>query len=233
VSDDPFGQHGFRCRLEWGLDGMRRLSAVADVVVVVDVLRFTTCVDVVVAGGGSVTPLSWSGVDDGPIPEGDLSPARLAERGAGIAVAIPSPNGATLCLEGTSWGAPVLAGCLRNATAVGLAADRLAGTGVVAVVAAGERWGEPPGRLRVAVEDLVGAGAVLAAVGRAGCSPEALAAVETFESAAGDLAGWLGACGSGRELAAKGFGEDVEVAARLDASDAVPVLRDGAFVLLQ
>lgn len=233
MSDDPFGQSGFGCRLEWGLDGLRRLAAVADVVVVVDILRFTTCVDVVVARGGSVVPHRWTAPADADRALAELSPVALSRAAPGAVVELPSPNGATLSVEGAAWGATVLAGCLRNASAVGLAARRLAGDGVVAVVPAGERWGEPPGRLRVAVEDLVGAGAVLAAVGTTGCSPEARAAIETFESAAGDLGGWLGACGSGRELIGRGYGADVEMAALLDVSDAVPVLRDQAFVPLQ
>jgi 2-phosphosulfolactate phosphatase len=232
MSDDPFGQAGFQCRLEWGLDGLRRLAAVADVVVVVDVLRFTTCVDVVVSRGGSVVPHRWTGPSDSPATA-DLSPVALSRVRRGDVVELPSPNGATLSIEGAAWGAAVLAGCLRNASAVGRAAARLAGDGVVAVVPAGERWGEPPGRLRVAVEDLLGAGAVLVAAARESCSPEARAAMETFGSAAGDLDGWLGACGSGRELVARGLGADVEMAARLDVSEAVPVLRDTAFVPLQ
>ena len=39
----------------------------------------------------------------------------------------------------------------------------------------------------------------------------------------------LGACASGRELVEQGWPQDVEVAAELDQSDAVPVLREGAY----
>jgi hypothetical protein len=38
------------------------------------------------------------------------------------------------------------------------------------------------------------------------------------------------ACASGRELAERGFARDVELATEFDISDAVPVLRESAFV---
>ena len=83
------------------------------------------------------------------------------------------------------------------------------------------------------MEDLWGAGAVLsalAALGRADFSPEAQAARAAYDGLEGDVAAALHACASGRELDAIGFGDDVDVAAEVDASTVVPVLRDGAFV---
>ena len=44
-----------------------------------------------------------------------------------------------------------------------------------------------------------------------------------------DLARTIMDSASGRELTAIGFAEDVAIAVEIDASDAVPVLRDGAF----
>ena len=136
------------------------------------------------------------------------------------------PRRRTVALAAAGSGATVLAGCLRNATAVARAALRLGRT--LAVVAAGERW--PDGSLRPAVEDLLGAGAVLAALDHPAPSPEARAAAGAFRSA--DLPTALRECASGRELAGAGYANDVAVAARLDASDVVPVLSDRAFVAL-
>jgi 2-phosphosulfolactate phosphatase len=91
------------------------------------------------------------------------------------------------------------------------------------------------GPLRPEVEDLLGAGAVVAALvaagGRdpAGLAPEARSARAVFEAAGPDLAAWLADCASGRELAGLGWSDDVATAAVLDADTAVPVLDGVAF----
>jgi 2-phosphosulfolactate phosphatase len=97
--------------------------------------------------------------------------------------------------------------------------------GKVAVIAAGERW--PDGTLRPAWEDLVGAGAVIAALPGTR-SPEAQLAADAFEAAR--LDGQLLACMSGRELDELGFRADVALAADLDASPHAPELVDDAYV---
>jgi len=54
----------------------------------------------------------------------------------------------------------------------------------------------------------------------------ALAAFEALES---NLRPLLEDCASGRELLARGYPPDVELASQLDASGAVPVLEAGIF----
>jgi len=122
---------------------------------------------------------------------------------------------------------------VRNAQAAALwLAPLVSSGGSVAVVAAGERW-DADDSLRPAIEDLLGAGAVLAAlmtlVGGDGFSPEASLAAEASTAGRERLATRLHDCASGRELAAKGFGADVDVAADLNSSSVVPVLVAGAF----
>jgi 2-phosphosulfolactate phosphatase len=142
-------------------------------------------------------------------------------------VELASPNGATVSLAAARAGAVVLAGCLRNASAVAAAARSLGGP--VAVVAAGER--RPDGSLRPAVEDLLGAGAVVRALGGTP-SPEARAAVAAFLDAAADLPAVLAGCVSGRELAARGRAADLRLAAEHDVSRVVPRLAGGGFAQL-
>jgi 2-phosphosulfolactate phosphatase len=79
------------------------------------------------------------------------------------------------------------------------------------------------------MEDMVGAGAILAALHPTAPSPEAIAAITVYAAAAAALLPFVAACSSGRELTELGYAGDVEIAAQLDASEAVPVLRDGAF----
>jgi 2-phosphosulfolactate phosphatase len=126
----------------------------------------------------------------------------------------------------------VLAASLRNATAVGrwLAARGYGSDKAVAVVPAGERW--PDGSLRPALEDLLGAGAVLNALDVApeALSPEATAAQAVFAGLSKRaLADMIRSCGSGQELIAAGFADDVEVAVEADTSGVVPALLGGCF----
>ena len=83
------------------------------------------------------------------------------------------------------------------------------------ICAAGECW--PDGSLRVAVEDWLGAGAILRHLpGQK--SSEALAAIAAFEDAAPRLAEVIAQSSSGRELVERGYGQDVEIAVALDVS---------------
>jgi 2-phosphosulfolactate phosphatase len=100
------------------------------------------------------------------------------------------------------------------------------------VVATGERWrydGTLTGSLRPAVEDLAGAGAILAALAPLDPSPEAVAAMAVFDAALPSLERFLADCASGKELCGRGFAADVELAAQLDISPTVLHFKDGAF----
>ncbi|MBK5221754.1 MAG: 2-phosphosulfolactate phosphatase [Acidimicrobiia bacterium] len=248
---DWFDQVGWRWRFGWGPHAVRRLAPVSDVVVVVDVLRFTTAVDVAMAAGALVFPYRWNdgtaadyateqgavlasktlGPSDGS--PWSLSPASLASIPAGTRLVLPSPNGSALCFGAAEAGATaVFAACLRNASAVAAAAARAAGTdGVVGVVAAGERWNGPTGPLRPALEDLLGAGAVLAAADDASSlSPEARSARAAFAAEADDLGATIASCGSGIELAERGGVDDLAWASAHDVSAVAPRLDSPNFV---
>jgi 2-phosphosulfolactate phosphatase len=125
----------------------------------------------------------------------------------------------------------VVASCLRNASAVGrwLIAQGYGTLGhPVVVVASGERW--PDGSLRPALEDALGAGAVLHHLNSAGCalSAEAGAMAAMFASTR-DVRSAIRACGSARRLVDAGYGADVDVASQVDCDRAVPILKDRAF----
>lgn len=241
-----YAQEGFDARFEWGIEGLRRLAPHSGVIVIVDVLRFTTAVDVAVSRGAVVYP--YHGRSDGsaeayarelgaqlagrhgantPGQSYSLSPASLLTLVPDERLVLPSPNGATLAFLAASTPAMVLAGCLRNATAVATAAREHGGA--VTAIAAGERWEHDADSLRPAVEDLLGAGAILTALRPAAPSPEARAAMAAFQATKPDLRAHLFGCSSGRELIQKGFSRDVEIAAEHDVSHSVPILRGRAF----
>lgn len=229
-----FDQRDAACRCEWG-PGALDVLAPADVVIVVDVLSFTTCVDVAASRGVAIFPFPWKdaaaaafaaergAVLAGPRGAGgySLSPASFRDARRGLRCVLPSPNGAALALRAEGI---VLAGCLRNAAAVAAEARRLGAT--FNVCPAGERW--PDGSLRPALEDWLAAGAILAALPGVK-SPEAVAAMAAFEAHRDRLPAVLAATGSGRELIGKGYAVDVEIAAELDESRCAPRLVGGAF----
>jgi 2-phosphosulfolactate phosphatase len=233
-----FAQAEYDLRCEWGLPGLLHVSTGCDAVVIVDVLSFSTAVDIAVARGASVLPYRWK--DDSAAlfaeerharlaaaqrsrTEFSLSPASLQTVPPGTALVLPSPNGSTLSLSAGK--APTFTACLRNAPAV---AQHLAKAAArVAVIPAGERW--EVGSLRPGLEDWIGAGAVLSLLSGSR-SPEAELAVAAFERFRGDLGSALLGCGSGRELVVAGFRCDVELAAEYRVSPAVPMLAGDRFI---
>jgi 2-phosphosulfolactate phosphatase len=231
--------------LEWGPVGAKVLSESCDVLVVVDVLSFSTSVTVAVERGARVWPHTGGenagalareigavlagnrGSHEGPT----LSPASLLGIRPDSRLVLPSPNGSAIAYAAVNGGVTaidggvtVVVGCLRNARAVG---RWLRDYDRIGVVPAGERWGD--GSLRPAYEDLVGAGAVIDQIAAhdlsVSLSPEAEAAAVAFRSLRP-----LEECPSGRELVERGFAEDVRIASEVDVSSVVPRLTEGRFV---
>jgi 2-phosphosulfolactate phosphatase len=237
-----------RCRLEWGRRGAATGAARGDILVIVDVLSFSSAVVTATERGASVYPCAdgesetdrahalgaEAAVHRNAVPaEGrySLSPLSFLTVTAGERVVLASPNGAT-CSRHAREAPAIICGALLNRSAVATSLrSMLSGSDrAVTVVACGERWEEPAeeGRLRFAIEDYLGAGAIIAALGVVSTA-EATLAARAFESAAGELPELLHLCDSGRELDQKGYRGDVEHAARVDLYAVVPVLREGRF----
>lgn len=101
-------QGGFDVRFDWGVRGLAALRGGVAAVVVVDVLRFTTAVDVAVSGGVAVYPYPTADASaaefarardallagTGPATGPSLSPGSLRGLPAGSRLVLPSPNGA-------------------------------------------------------------------------------------------------------------------------------------------
>ena len=234
----PFSQEAWTCRCEWGPGAVAALAA-ADVTIVVDVFSFTTCVDVATSRGASILPYAWNDASAAEFAcsqraelagrrrqaKYSLAPESYLEAQAGLRCVLPSPNGAQVTLAAARTPSVVLAGSLRNARAVAEAARQLGRT--FNVVPAGERW--PDGSLRPALEDWLGAGALLRGL-PGSRSPEAESAVALFERHSERLVEALDHCGSGRELDGRGHARDKFIAGQLDVSSCVPRFDGIAFV---
>jgi 2-phosphosulfolactate phosphatase len=227
--------------VEWGLQGALNYAHNVDAIVVVDVLSFSTSVTVAVGRGATVWPhpggpgaqelannikgllAGRRTLTNGP----SLSPTSLLDLPEGSRLVLPSPNGGTIAYSLAGATCQVFAGALRNASAVGRFLAEARDIETVVLVPAGERW--PDDSIRVAYEDLVGAGAIvsrmLAVDPAVQLSAEAEAAMAAYERLRP-----LTDTPSGQELVERNFADDIVLASAVDVSTVVPVLRDGCFV---
>lgn len=236
-----FEQAAFDIRCEWGLAGVTQLAPISDVIIIVDVFSFSTCVDLATSQGAIVFPYRGPAEQAAEFAQSvnavlaakwggsgySLSPHSLVQVPAGLRLVLPSPNGSTLSLS--TGQTPTLAGCLRNSAAVAAAASTYGHK--IAVIPAGERW-RTDGSLRPAYEDWLGAGAIISHLaGR--LSPEARAARAAFRDAQAELGQLLGQCPSAQEHIELGLPENVQLAAALNSSVCVPLLVDNAYRQVQ
>ncbi|WP_242054559.1 2-phosphosulfolactate phosphatase [Nostoc sp. FACHB-190] len=235
-----YNQSEFDLRCEWGAQGIAQLAPISDVVVIVDVLSFSTCVEIATHNGAIIFPYIFgdeSAQDYANSIQAELathrqqesrnkyslSPVSLMNIPSGTRLVLPSLNGSTLTL--LTGSTPTLAGCLRNCEAVARFAQKYGSK--IAVIPSGERWQED-GSLRPAVEDLIGAGAILSYLDGS-LSPEAAIALQSFQAVRQDLLSYLQKCSSGKELIAKDFASDVELAAAFNISSCVPLFTDKVY----
>lgn len=120
-----YDQREFDLRCEWGSVGVSQLLPHSDAIAIVDVLLFSTCVDIAVGNGAIVYPYQWK--DESAKDYADsldailansrhkfdtsysLSPASLVHLPAGSRLVLPSPNGSSLSLA--TGQTPTFAGC--------------------------------------------------------------------------------------------------------------------------
>ena len=233
-----YNQKEFDIRFEWGLKGVEVLAPISDVIIIVDVLSFSTSVDIATGRGAIVYPYKWK--DESALTYANsigaqlaepkrklsdgysLSPSSLINIPEGTKLVLPSPNGSTLSLAtGTTL---TICGSIRNAKAV--AEYAMNGGKEISIIPAGERWKD--GTLRPAFEDLLGAGAIISYL-QGSLSPESKMALAVFAQLQTNVAEEIRKCNSGKELIEMGFEADVELAGVLNASNNVPVLSDKAY----
>lgn len=104
-----FDQSEFELRCEWGQQGVSQLAPISDVVVIVDVLSFSTCVEIATNNGAIVFPYQWKDRSAGDYAKSvqaelatsnrtsnngySLSPTSLTKIPTGAKLVLPSPNG--------------------------------------------------------------------------------------------------------------------------------------------
>jgi 2-phosphosulfolactate phosphatase len=239
-----------RVRLAWGWRGAQTAAERGDILVVIDTLRFSTAAATAVHHGALIYPCTVDEAQANALAErvgGEvawhsarprqpslaptrftLSPRSFLGIAPGTRVVLPSPNGSTCCRYGSQTPA-LFVGALVNAQAVAREVSRLLAASpqlTVTVLPCGERWHVPheEGILRFALEDYLGAGAILSSL-QFTRTIEAQACAATFTALRDDLEAALWECESGQELRSKGLREDVRDAAQLDKYDTAPVLR--------
>jgi len=234
--------------MEWGARGVREAANRGDIIIIVDVLSFSTTVITAIHHGAIIFPypaykdgkesnyaervgaeLIFGRAESMKLGNPTLSPMTFNQTHKNKKYVLCSLNGA-LC----SWVAvkvpALLVGGLLNVTSVASFANKLQKkTGAaITVISCGEQWEdvlEGENKLRPAIEDYLGAGAILSKLdGRK--SPEADLCANAFYSVEGRVEELIMKSGSGRELILKGFEKDVIHATHIDAFKNVPVLTD-------
>jgi 2-phosphosulfolactate phosphatase len=232
-----YNQSNFDIRCEWGKKGVEQLAPISNVVIIVDILSFSTCIEIAISRNAIIFPCDWenkAAQDFALLVDAELatrrggtgyslSPVSLSHIPENTRLVLPSPNGSSLSL-GTGE-TPTLAGCLRNCRTI--ANNAMSYGNRIAVIPAGEKWDD--GTLRPSFEDLIGAGAIISYL-QGSLSPDAQIALAAYHHAQPNLNHLLKQCGSGIELIEKGFEQDVDLAAELDVSDRIPALIDKAYI---
>lgn len=230
-------KHKVNC--EWGVKGIDRFKQSSDVIVIVDVLSFSTAVDIALSRGAIVYPykftdetaILYSKQVDAVLASSrrsldklSLSPSSLLKIEFGTKLVLPSPNGSELSFLSGSQKVRTITACLRNCRASAEAAMSLGER--ITIIPAGEKWKD--GSIRFAIEDLIGSGAVLSLI-NGEFSPEAELAISAFKASENRLYEILSSSASGIELINMGFPGDVELAADMNISDSVPLLNGNLF----
>ena len=247
MQDPRFNQDPYRCRVEWGRRAAHDAAVRGDIVVIVDVLRFSSAVVTAVHHGAEAYAMgtkheaielaSQTGAVVLPRDASDphmttLSPRTYLGVGRGERVVIASINGGR-CAQLAAEAPFVFAGAMLNAGAIADAVALILNARpdlCLTIVPCGERWHEPheEGHLRFAVEDYLAAGAILVELPHEK-SPEAAVCAAAFLRSEGDTFSTLRECASGRELRSAGLDADVRDCAQLNLYDTAPVLRKRRF----
>jgi 2-phosphosulfolactate phosphatase len=245
-----FDQAPYECKVEWGRRGAREAADRGDIVVIVDVLSFSSTVITALRNGAHIYPYPRSldgkkyakeigaefilgRAEAAKIGKPTLSPVSFGQNHRDRKYVLTSINGA-FCTWIASRVPALLIGSFLNAESVAVAANQIqkqTGSNIT-VIPCGEQWGEVKEHedsLRPAIEDYLGAGAIVSFL-EGKKSPEAELCMTSFLHTRVNLDELIWDCGSGRELRARGFEADVTHCSRLNVYQTVPILKNDHFI---
>lgn len=244
-----FDQKSFDCRLDWGLNGIKRAVKRKDIIVIIDVLSFSTTVITAIHYGAEIFPFIKSNIKDIDLYAQKInaevvlgrSEAKLYKRQSLSPLSfdkscnkkkflLPSRNGSTYSkiAENNKY---VFIGSIINASSVSSTINKIRKFNKipVTVISCGERWKEDK-ELRPSIEDYLGAGAILSTLNGIK-SPEAKVCINAFKTSKPELKKLIWNSISGRELRSWGFDKDVRYASKLNMIKEVPFLKNKSFKL--
>lgn len=243
--ENVFNQAPFQCRMDWGARGVKEASARGDIIIVVDVLSFSSAITNAVHNGVIIYPFPRTGDinEYGKLAEAEvcilertrarelglpsLSATSFNESHKGKKYIVSSINGAT-CVKAANESNLVFVGCLLNISAVVNVVNQIQKDKNlnITVIASGERWNsanDEPKELRPSIEDYLGVGAILELLNGTK-SPEAKVCISAYKNSKTELNDLIADSSSGRELKAMEFPEDVEFCSQIDIYKEVPVI---------
>ena len=245
-----FDQFPYACRVEWGKRGARGAAKRGDIIIVVDVLSFSTTVISALNKGAIIYPYPpnldgkkyaekvgaeyiLGRAEAAKIGKPTLSPVSFNKKHYNKKYVLSSLNGA-VCTWVASKVPALLIGSLLNASSVAAVADQLRRQtkANITVVPCGEQWTdvrEYEYTLRPSIEDYLGAGAILSYL-EGTKSPEVEVCIGAFLHTKQKINELIWECGSGRELRERGFEADVKHCSQLNVFQTVPILHKDHFV---
>lgn len=245
-----FDQAPYEVRVEWGRRGAREAAERGDIVIIVDVLSFSSTVISALENKVHIYPypphlngkeyaekigaeyiLGRAEAAKQGTPT--LSPVSFHEEHTNKKYMLSSLNGA-FCTWVASKVPALIVGSFINASSVASIAKQLSKKtqANITIVPCGEQWTEVrenEDTLRQSVEDYLGAGAIISYLDKK-MSPEAAVCRAAFENSRSKLKEIIWECGSGRELRGKGFEADVSHCSQLNIFQTVPILKEDHFV---
>lgn len=242
--ENIFNQSPYQCRMDWGERGTIEASNRGDIIVIVDILSFSTTITGAVHHGAIVYPFSKVGdiEDFGKLVNAEVCLGRVESQAVGLPslsatsfneshkgkrFVLSSRNGAT-CVKASKQDTHILVGSFLNISSVASVANKIQKeTNLnITVIACGERWrstNDESRELRPSIEDYLGAGAILEKL-EGSKSPEAKVCIGAFQNSKSNLSELINDSSSGRELIDMGYREDVTFSAQIDLYEDAPIL---------